>query len=86
MTDRGRYLARSHRGANPWMAAGITVLATVLGFFLVYRWPSGSQPRVPRRPSAQPTERSAPGASAAVNAEAMLASVRAQAARPPAVR
>jgi len=83
MTDREWNLARSQRSTNPWLAVGVTVLATVVGFFVVYRWPTGSPPRPGHSDAAAPADPSAPSASPSVNTEAMLASVRAQAATPP---
>ena len=33
-----------HGDPSPWLAVGITVLGTIIGFFVVYRWPASSKP------------------------------------------
>jgi len=30
---------------SPWLAVGITVLGTIIGFFVVYRWPAPGKPQ-----------------------------------------
>ena len=38
---RVRQPLSSGRGdPSPWLAVGITVLGTIIGFFVVYRWPA----------------------------------------------
>jgi hypothetical protein len=51
LRDQRRLLPRvrqpftSWRGdPSPWLAVGITVLGTIIGFFVVYRWPASWKP------------------------------------------